>query len=246
MAVCIKCEERISDSDKFCPHCGHKRETCSCGAFIDHKPRYCAECGKMTHYGIEYYQEILNERKLGLKERKKGIKESEEEKRNLEERKSLWEGRKTAEENRKKEVAKLAKKLGIETGLTFAELKNNFAVKKGYIELILPIECLTIKRIKFLSWPYCFYEAKNLGNWRLPTKEELEIIYKIRCFCEIKELSAKGWVWSDSGGSQAWCLNFDDGNFDKFEKTQSVTAGVCLVTDGFEKYESKDQVYYVR
>ena len=245
MAVCVKCKERISDGDKFCPKCGHKREKCSCGAFIDYKPHYCAECGRMTHYGLSFLQAQLEDKKLELntrKERLENLKQQlQEGKEQLEERKLIYEGK----------IAKIAKELVKETGLSLDELKNNFVDKEKYIELNHPIG--NIHRIsKTVRMVYSFSDIFNSRSFdegfRLPNIEELKIIYKIKAFCKIETLKIDEWccsssVYNNSGEevkyqtinrfyspyghvdstniSGVWCLNFCNGKTVKEDRNNN-------------------------
>ena len=78
--------------------------------------------------------------------------------------------------------------------------KLNFTDKGDYIELKKPIG--TIKKIQkgYVKRNFSNAEkyADNLaldgfGGWRLPTKEELEIIYKIKDVCGIENVSGLFW-----------------------------------------------------
>lgn len=78
--------------------------------------------------------------------------------------------------------------------------KLNFIDKGDYIELKKPIG--TIKKIQKgcvrRNFSNAEKYAKNLaldgGGWRLPTKEELETIYKIKDVCGIKNVNARFWA----------------------------------------------------
>jgi hypothetical protein len=244
MAVCIKCKERISEEDKFCSKCGHKRETCSCGAFIDYKPNFCAECGKMTHYAPQYYRtqldamklelesrkQRLEDRKKGLAEKKQRLEEKQQEvakeKQRLKEKRTLW-------EKREREVKKLAKELGFETGLTLEELKNNFIVGQQAIQLNYPID--TVYAIKKEEYSWRALNAENLVNI-----EDLKKIYKIKDFCEIdisSFLGGKKWCVSSSFKTDVYpkyyCLNFNSGEIK------------CFSSDYMRDYGNRICVFYL-
>ncbi len=71
-----------------------------------------------------------------------------------------------------------------------------------------------------MNWEQAKTACANLGNgWRLPTKEELEVIYK--------ELHKKGkgnfpdyWYWSSTqvDAHGAWRVNFTDGTTNHYGK----------------------------
>ena len=114
---------------------------------------------------------------------------------------------------------------------TKEDVKENFdpqAVKivdKGdYIEITPPIGNIRMiakeKSPKELTWEEAFDYAKKLrtggfSDWRVPTKEELEIIYKIKDRCGIEDTD---WFWSSStyvsSASYAWSVDFDNGDVD--------------------------------
>ena len=71
-----------------------------------------------------------------------------------------------------------------------------------------------------MTWDETFDYAKKLrtggfSDWRVPTKEELEIIYKIKDRCGIEDTD---WFWSSStyvsSASYAWSVDFDNGDVD--------------------------------
>ena len=68
------------------------------------------------------------------------------------------------------------------------------------------------------------------GGWRLPTKDELKEIYKIKNICGIEKVS--GMFWASTGGT----MNFE------FEKSRS--KGITGVFKVFDQNASNK--YYVR
>ena len=92
--------------------------------------------------------------------------------------------------------------------------KLNFIDKGDYIELKKPIG--TIKKIQkdYVRRNFSNAEkyADNLaldgfGGWRLPTKEELKIIYKIKDVCGIENVNA--WFWASKNQD---IVSFSTGN----------------------------------
>lgn len=95
--------------------------------------------------------------------------------------------------------------------------------KGSYIKLspaIGNIHMIAKKRSPEMTWDETFDYAKKLrtggfSDWRVPTKEELEIIYKIKDRCGIEDTD---WFWSSStyvsSASYAWSVDFDNGDVD--------------------------------
>lgn len=200
---CVECGASLFQDSIFCHVCGTKREICTCGAFLDAGMRYCAKCGKPTDEGLVWKEENdkLNKKIAELNKEFEKIEEeenkvAEEEKKVEGEEKEVKEEeekiRKENEERRLK-VEELARQLGIRTGMTEEELKYSSIDKDGYIELSYPIgniHMIEKSYNKFNSFEEAQKYAQELTlggfkDWRIPTFEELEIIYKIRNLCRI-------------------------------------------------------------
>lgn len=96
--------------------------------------------------------------------------------------------------------------------------KENFIDRGDYIELKKPIG--NIRMIEkgssnyMMDWNHAIEYAENLRkggfyDWRIPTKEELQIIYKIKDGCGIGKVNA-WWFWSSTNFE---CLSFSTGNW---------------------------------
>lgn len=104
---------------------------------------------------------------------------------------------------------------------------ENFIDKGDYIELKVPIGNIRmIEKVcspKEMNWNDAMQYAKKLrkggfSDWRVPTKDELLEIYRIKDICGIK--TDGEWVWSSSvrSGSPGsrWYVSFNDGYVDGF------------------------------
>ena len=106
-----------------------------------------------------------------------------------------------------------------ETNKLFAP--ENFIYRGDYIELVNPIE--NIRMIEkncfgfLLSWKDAMIYAQTVmkggyRDWRVPTMEELVVIYKIKDVCGINKCD--DWFWSSSecdGGLNAWRVSMHAG-----------------------------------
>lgn len=98
---------------------------------------------------------------------------------------------------------------------------ENFRDRGDYIELVKPIE--NIRMIEkncfgfLLAWKDAMLYAKTVmkggyRDWRVPTMEELIVIYKIKDVCGINKLD--DWFWSSSecaSGLNAWRVSMHAG-----------------------------------
>ena len=66
------------------------------------------------------------------------------------------------------------------------------------------------------------YNGGDLTDWRLPDKDELDLIYKNLHVNSLGEFS-NGWYWSSSSGddNDAWNQNFNNGNQRSISKFDS-------------------------
>lgn len=256
MVKCIKCGAQIQDRADFCHNCGHKREKCSCGAFIDYKPNFCAECGKMTHYGLSFYQAKLDERKLKLDKRKQGLENSrlqlEEKKQQLEAEQKQVKKKKADMKKRKLEVEKFAQELGVETGLTSEEFKNNFVDKGDYIELNRPIGSMRIiakeeRGLRAENWKMVYESIKStrvgdLKNLRMATIDELKVIYKIKDFlrdcCERKKFEPNKRCWSSTIEKRKNSYSDDSYYVQRLDFSSGKVDEFCL--DGWHGFHFED------
>ena len=100
---------------------------------------------------------------------------------------------------------------------------ENYIDKGDYIELVHPVGNIRmIEKIcspNDMTWEQAIQYAKKLrkgsfDDWRVPTKEELEAIYKIKNVCGIYK--NEGWFWSSSislyDTDFAWIVYFVDGH----------------------------------
>ena len=106
-----------------------------------------------------------------------------------------------------------------ETNKLFAP--ENFISHDDYIELVNPIENIRmIEKSCFgfiLSWKDAMIYAQTVmkggyRDWRVPTMEELVVIYKIKDVCGINKCD--DWFWSSSecdGGLNAWRVSMHAG-----------------------------------
>ena len=108
---------------------------------------------------------------------------------------------------------------GAETSKLFSP--ENFRDRGDYIELVKPIE--NIRMIEkncfgfLLAWKDAMLYAKTVmkggyRDWRVPTMEEMIVIYKIKDICGINKLD--DWFWSSSeceGGLNAWRVSMHAG-----------------------------------
>ena len=201
---CVECGASLFKDSIFCHVCGAKRKICTCGAFLDAGMRCCAKCGKPTDEGLVWKEENdkMEQKIEQLNEEFEKIKE--EEKKVAEEEKKIAEENEKIRKEHEEKVEECAKKLGIRTGMTEEELKYNFIDKGWYVELVHPIgrinmieKCWT----QSLSFDSAQDYAKNLAlgeftDWRIPSIDELEIIYKIKDFLGIN--ACDGVFWSDT------------------------------------------------
>ena len=106
--------------------------------------------------------------------------------------------------------------LKVEVNYSCSEI--NFIDRGEYIELKKPIG--NIRMIEkgcsnyMMDWNHAIEYAENLRkggftDWRVPTKEELQIIYKIKDVCGIGKVNA-WWFWSSTNFA---CLSFSTGNW---------------------------------
>ena len=99
-----------------------------------------------------------------------------------------------------------------------------------YIELTLPIGNIRmIEKVchpNRMNWDDAMQYAKNLrkggyNDWRVPTKEELEEIYKIKDVCGINKCD--DWFWSSSAyvfnTNIAWLVDFYDSRVYAYNKS---------------------------
>ncbi|MBP5201997.1 DUF1566 domain-containing protein [bacterium] len=98
---------------------------------------------------------------------------------------------------------------------------ENFRDRGDHIELVKPIE--NIRMIEkdcfgfLLSWKDAMIYAQTVmkggyRDWRVPTMEELVVIYKIKDVCGINKCN--DWFWSSSecdGGLNAWRVSMHAG-----------------------------------
>lgn len=201
---CVECGASLFQDSIFCHVCGTKREICTCGAFLDAGMRYCAKCGKPTDEGLVWKEENDKLNKKIAELNKKFKKIEEEERRIAEEENQIAEENEKIRKEHEEKVEECAKKLGIRTGMTEDELKYNFIDKGWYVELVHPIgrinmieKCWT----KSLSFNAAkdYVENLTLGgftDWRIPSINELEIIYKIKDFLGIN--APDGIFWSST------------------------------------------------
>ena len=199
MAVCANCKKIFSDDFIFCPNCGKKREDkykCSCGATLSPWMKYCGKCGKITQIGVNRLRE-------------EGQAEEFE---------------RLAAEKRSQSVE--------EVQIMFNP--NNYIDKGDYIELVHPVGNIRMIEkfcsVELMTWNDAMQYAKNLrkggfSDWRLPTKEELLEIYKIKVICGINR-SNSGVFWSSStiayNTNIAWYMNFNLGLVDNFNKSNNL------------------------
>ena len=108
---------------------------------------------------------------------------------------------------------------GAETNKLF--FPENFRDRGDHIELVKPIE--NIRMIEkncfgfLLAWKDAMIYAQTVmkggyRDWRVPTMEELVVIYKIKDVCGINKLD--DWFWSSSecdGGLNAWRVSMHAG-----------------------------------
>ena len=103
-------------------------------------------------------------------------------------------------------------------------IKNPYIDRGDYIELREPV--LGIRMIEkvcssdSMAWDQAMQYARNLrkggfSDWRVPTKEELEFIYKIKDICGINKKDC--WFWSSSVRStyypdDVWHVDFTSGH----------------------------------
>ena len=111
----------------------------------------------------------------------------------------------------------------------FHEIGENFIDKGDYIELKYPIGTISMIQkgcSEYISWEDAAHYAENIGfggfkDWRVPTKEELQTIYKIRNICGI--IPKNDWFWSSSVDSDdensAWYVFFSTGQAGSFSKS---------------------------
>ncbi len=124
--------------------------------------------------------------------------------------------RKRLEKTRIKAALRLGREFGFKSGEEFIE---NFVDKGDYIELKKAIGGITMfdkdcwKCMSWMSWNDALEYAESLevggfNDWRLPTREELVIIRKIRCFLEI-EIEHTFWSSNSVEGNEkcAWTVN---------------------------------------
>ena len=242
---CIKCGQSLLNDSLFCHVCGAQRQKCSCGAFIDAGMKFCAECGKPTEEGLLWKEENDKLNKKIEKLNKEFAKVEEEEKKVAEEEKKIAEENEKIRKEHEKKVEECAKKLGIRTGMTEDELKYNFIDKGWYVELVHPIgrinmieKCWT----KNPNFDSAQDYAKNLRlggftDWRIPSINELEIIYKIKDFLGIN--APDGIFWSSTEcqvpkrswfetGEMIKTLNklcFDDGSKREYDRGNKI---ICV------------------
>lgn len=98
---------------------------------------------------------------------------------------------------------------------------ENFRDRGDYIELVKPIE--NIRMIEkncfgfLLAWKDAMIYSQTVmkggyRDWRVPTMEEMIVIYKIKDVCGINKLD--DWFWSSSecdGGLNAWRVSMHAG-----------------------------------
>ena len=135
-------------------------------------------------------------------------------------------------EKRKLEVEKFAQELGVETGLTSEEFKNNFVDKGHYIELNRPIGNMRIivkKECRQSFTPYDYkksiensWNSYNLKNLHMATIDEMKIIYKIKDFlkdcCKMEKFEPNQCCWSSTIRDYHYVqyLDFSSGKVDEF------------------------------
>ena len=98
---------------------------------------------------------------------------------------------------------------------------ENFKDRGEYIELVQPIENIRmIEKTCFgflLSWKDAMLYSKTVtkggfNDWRVPTMDELTILYRIRDVCGMNKCD--DWFWSSSeceGGFNAWRVSMHAG-----------------------------------
>ena len=226
---CAKCGSSLLDDSIFCHNCGARRKKCSCGGFLDAGMKFCTQCGKPTP----------EEEKRQAERRAEEIRRVEEAR--IAEQKRQEEARRQEEERKKWEM----------------EVKANCIDRGDYIELVHPVG--NIRMIEKMcspnemTWYDAMQYAKNLrkggfSDWRVPTLQELNEIYKIKYFCGINYFSLGSNImsrmilphfWSsscedmvDDDGGGWWCYYY------------VYDVGGYLATDYVEQLMSGS--YYVR
>jgi len=110
---------------------------------------------------------------------------------------------------------------------------NMFLDRGDYIELKKPVG--NIRMIEkgcsnyMMDWNHAMEYAENLRkggftDWRVPTKEELEIIYKIKDACGIENVNA-WWFWSSTNLE---CLSFFTGNWCHDDSSSAINTVRCV------------------
>ncbi|MBO7126680.1 DUF1566 domain-containing protein [bacterium] len=210
---CAKCGASLLDDSLFCHNCGAKREKC-CGEFLDAGMKFCPKCGKMT-LGETMRIEQEREQEKIRKQQERIEQEREQEK--IREQQERIEQEKIEQERRELEA-------------------KGFIDRGDYIELKVPIGNIRmIEKVCSsynMNWNDAMQYAKNLrkggfDDWRVPTKDELLKIYKIKDICGIDKNHACCWFWSSSFTtflfilSGAWCVDFDYGYVNDYNKTNT-------------------------
>ena len=206
---CAKCGAPLSDEALFCSNCGAKRKKC-CGEFLDAGFKFCPKCGKPVD--AEGSHEDKEAKPVDAEE----IRENK------------WAKPVDAEESQEDKEVKPVEQKKTEEQMMMDP--DNYIDKGDYIELVHPVgnirmiqkDCIREKGWLFsysrFDWEEAMKLAKELGiggfsDWRVPTKEELEIIYKIKDICGIKKND--DWFWSSSIRSDntdcPWIVSFEDG-----------------------------------
>ena len=226
--ICAVCKRAIPDDSLFCPFCGKPRERCSrpgCGGFIDAGMGYCSKCGKPTP---------AEEKRLAEEKRRQEEARIAEEMRRIEEKRRQEEARMAALRRLEEEKLRLEEARKREEQRKREEREmldpNNYIDKGDYIELKKPIGNIRmiqkdwVKQKVWLFTKECFnwsaaidvsqeLTVGGFSDWRIPTKEELKIIYKIKDFCGITKSNMFFWSFSSTynGDKEAWIVGFSNG-----------------------------------
>ena len=221
---CPQCGTENESGNNFCGKCGTKKpevnfadtqlsakKCAKCGAPLSDEALFCSNCGAKRK---KCCGEFLD---AGVKFCPKCGKPVD------------------AEESREEKEVKPVEQKKTEEQMMMDP--DNYIDKGDYIELVHPIgnirmiqkdwimqEGLIFSYSEF-GWEEAMKLAKELriggfSDWRIPTKEELEIIYKIKDICRIDK--NEGWFWSSSSRPNdtdfAWIVYFGDGSVTNDDK----------------------------
>ena len=215
---CPKCGTENVAENNFCGKCGTKKLEVNSNPIPQSSVKKCAKCGMPLSDEVLFCYNCGAKRKkccgefldAGFKFCPKCGKPAE------------------GEESNEYKDAKPVKQ-----GKTEEEIMldpDNYIDKGDYIELVHPVGNIRMIQkdwIKQEGWLFSYSqfdweEAMNLAgeliiggfrDWRIPTIEELKIIYKIKDVCGIGKNG--GWFWSSSTNisGSAWLVNFGEGEW---------------------------------